>query len=153
MSVINIFIIDNFSYTTGPILTKLYMECTSGAGWVVTWFLFTTPKNTAWKWGKLFWSNVSRDFSMFSHLYQGFPAYIFAKRNHDIFFKASYFEYRLSQNKKLSSMQFLAHLSLLLRVSYCDHWMSVVRHVSSVVNNCLKRHLLLNYLLDFDQTW
>ena len=36
---------------------------------------------------------------------------------------------------------------------YCDHWMSVVRRVSSVVNNCLKRHILLNYCLDFDQTW
>ena len=28
---------------------------------------------------------------------------------------------------------FLAHLSHWLRVSYCDHWMSVVRPVSCVV--------------------
>ena len=42
---------------------------------------------------------------------------------------------------------FLAHLS------YCDHWMSVVRRVSPVVNNCFKGHFLLNYWLDFDQTW
>ena len=28
---------------------------------------------------------------------------------------------------------FLAHLSHWLRVSYCDHWMSVVRSVLSVV--------------------
>ena len=48
---------------------------------------------------------------------------------------------------------FVAHLSHWLRVSYCDHWMSVVRRVSSVVNNCFKRHLLLNYWLNFDQTW
>ena len=43
--------------------------------------------------------------------------------------------------------RFLAHLSHLLGVSYCDHWMSVVRRVLSVVNNCFKRHLLLNYWL------
>ena len=29
----------------------------------------------------------------------------------------------------------------------------VVRRVSFVVNNCFKGHLLLNYWLDFDQTW
>ena len=39
------------------------------------------------------------------------------------------------------------------QVSYCDHWMSVVRRSSSVINNCFKGHLILNYLLDFDQTW
>ena len=40
---------------------------------------------------------------------------------------------------------FLAHLSLWLMVSYCDHWMSVVRLPSSVVKNCFKGHLILNY--------
>ena len=32
-------------------------------------------------------------------------------------------------------------------------WSLDVRRVLSVVNNCFKRHLLLNLWLDFDQTW
>ena len=40
------------------------------------------------------------------------------------------------------------HLTHWLMVSYCDRWMSVVRLASSVVNNCFKGHLLLNYWLD-----
>ena len=47
----------------------------------------------------------------------------------------------------------LAHLSQRLNVSYCDHWMSVLHCVSCIVNNWFKGHLLLNYWLDFDQTW
>ena len=51
----------------------------------------------------------------------------------------------------LYGVEFLAHLSHRLRVSYC-HWsMSVVRRPScvvrrplSVVNNCFKQHLLCN---------
>ena len=46
----------------------------------------------------------------------------------------------------------LAHLSHWLMVTYCDHWMSVVCRQSCVLNNCFKGHLL-NYQLDFDQTW
>ena len=47
----------------------------------------------------------------------------------------------------------LAHLSHWLMVRYCDRWMSGVRRASSsVVNNCFKCNLL-NYWLDFDQTW
>ena len=38
-------------------------------------------------------------------------------------------------------------------MSYCDHWMSVLHCVSCIVNNWFKGHLLLNYWLDFDQTW
>ena len=37
-------------------------------------------------------------------------------------------------------------------LSYCDHLMSVLCCASCVVNNCFKGHLL-NYWLDFDQTW
>ena len=47
--------------------------------------------------------------------------------------------------KKLKA--FLAHLSmkcLVLRVSYCDQSMSVVRHLSCGVNNCFKSILLLH---------
>ena len=44
---------------------------------------------------------------------------------------------------------FLAHLSHRLMVSYCDRWMSVLSCVSSVLNNCFKGHLLLNYWIDF----
>ena len=47
----------------------------------------------------------------------------------------------------------LAHLSHRLNVSNCDHWMSVIiiRHLASSI--ALKDVSLLNYWLDFDQTW
>ena len=49
---------------------------------------------------------------------------------------------------------FLAQLIIWYMVSFCGHYIvSVVSHVSWVVNNCFKEHLLLNYWLDFDQTW
>ena len=38
-----------------------------------------------------------------------------------------------------------------LNLSYCDHWISVLRHVLCVNNNCFKGHLL-NYWLELDQT-
>ena len=52
-------------------------------------------------------------------------------------------------------LPFLAHLSHWLIISYCDLWISIVRRGRPlcVVNNCFKGHLLLNYWLDFDQTW
>ena len=46
-------------------------------------------------------------------------------------------------------LPFLAHLSLWLMVSYCDHKMSVVHCASSTIAS---KGLLLNYWLDFDQT-
>ena len=51
------------------------------------------------------------------------------------------------------SFVLLAHLSQWLMVSYCDRWMSVLRCPPCVVKNCFKGHLLLNYWLDFNQTW
>ena len=48
----------------------------------------------------------------------------------------------------LAPILLLAHLSHWLMVSYCDGWIP-----SCVVNNCLKGLLLLNYWLDFGQTW
>ena len=51
----------------------------------------------------------------------------------------------------LSKVVAFVHLSHRPMVSYCDHWMSVVRCASYVVNNCFKGHLLLNYSLDFYQ--
>ena len=45
----------------------------------------------------------------------------------------------------ISSPEPLAHGELL--------WSLDVHRVSSIVNNCFKGHLLLNYWLDFDQTW
>ena len=41
----------------------------------------------------------------------------------------------------------LAHLSQRLKVSFCDWSSAIVRHAS--VNNLLKRHLLLNWWMDF----
>ena len=60
-------------------------------------------------------------------------------------FRIRSFSFHLLNSLPASDV-FLAHLS------HCDHWMSVVRCVSSVFNNCFKGHLL-NYWLDFDQTW
>ena len=38
--------------------------------------------------------------------------------------------------------------------SYCDHWMSVIHHVSSVVCHAMhKGHLFLNNWLYFNKTW
>ena len=54
---------------------------------------------------------------------------------------------------RLTPLVFLAYLSHWLMVSYCDNWTSVVRRVSSVVNNCFKGHHLLNYWMDLNQTW
>ena len=55
------------------------------------------------------------------------------------------FVYYYSHSKIFSSPEPLGHGELL--------WSLDVRRASSVVSNCFKGHLLLNYWLDFDQTW
>ena len=59
--------------------------------------------------------------------------------------------YKLSNGKYIefiiinlkSYQKFLAHLSPKIKMSYC---------LSSIINKCFKAHLL-NYWLDFVQTW
>ena len=55
---------------------------------------------------------------------------------------------------RLSDATFLAHLSWKLKVSFCDHSLSVVVFVRMSVrpSTIFKQHLLLNHWLDFDQT-
>ena len=47
----------------------------------------------------------------------------------------------------IGTLHFLAQLSHWLMVSYCNRWMSVICR-----QQLFKGHLL-NYWLDFDQTW
>ena len=52
---------------------------------------------------------------------------------------------------RLHGSNLLFHLNHWLMVSYCDHWMSVVRCQSCVADNCLKGQLSPNLLAGFRQ--
>ena len=73
------------------------------------------------------------------------PACWSRKLVHSITFIPFYILGQDSSHYIFTSTEPLAHGELL--------WSLDVRPPSCVVNNCFKRHLLLNYSLDFDQTW